>query len=220
MARRGTSMCSGQPEEECEQRLSLLLVLIDWCWLSQHASWSYIRQNSGLPLPRTRTNVRRAFDQIASLANFFSIRGTISIGCSGTLFVACTGHDFQAFGLLDTAYRHTYTVPGRVKALIPKDTAFAEEGKTLVGGTDSGMAIVYDAESGKAIQNLEYPRGGLVQPVAVWCSCQTASYTLLMFSRHRLTRGKTQVLLLSPVRPSTVLPMFWYSKDTTKSRPI
>lgn len=101
------------------------------------------------------------------LTRSFLIRGTISIGCSGTLFVACTGHDFQAFGLLDTAYRHTYTVPGRVKALIPKDTAFAEEGKTLVGGTDSGMAIVYDAESGKAIQNLEYPRGGLVQPVAV-----------------------------------------------------
>lgn len=91
----------------------------------------------------------------------------MSLNASGTLFVACTGHDFQAFGLHDTAYRHTYMVPERAKALIPKDSAFAEEGKALIGGTDCGMVIVYDAQSGKALQTLDYPRGGLVQSVAV-----------------------------------------------------
>lgn len=100
--------------------------------------------------------------------------------------MACTGQDFQAYRLQDTAYRQTYIGPERLKAPFSKDTAFAEGGTTLVGGTDSGMAIIYDAQSGKAIQMLEYPRGGLVQPVAVRSSCHTASFTILTFSRCRL----------------------------------
>lgn len=51
--------------------------------------------------------------------------------------------------------------------LFPKVTTFAEDSVTLIGGTDSGHAIAFDVGNGTQIQQLEYPKGGLVQPVAV-----------------------------------------------------
>ena len=48
-----------------------------------------------------------------------------------------------------------------------KHAVFVEDGGLLVGGTDRGCAVVYETSSGNAVQTLEYPRGGLVQFVAV-----------------------------------------------------
>ena len=100
--------------------------------------------------------------------------------------MAGTGQDFQAHRLHDAAYRQTYTGPGRLIAPISKDIVLSEEGTTLVGGTDSGMAIVYNTQSGKVIQTLEYPRGGLVQSVAVRFTCYIASFIFLTLSQSRV----------------------------------
>ncbi|KAJ3781479.1 hypothetical protein GGU10DRAFT_379501 [Lentinula aff. detonsa] len=122
--------------------------------------------------------------------------GTVIIGRSESLFVAGTGQDFQAYRLQDIVYRQTYAGPGRLIAPISKDIVFAEEETILVGGTDSGMAIVYDTQSGKVIQTLQYPRGGLVQSVAS-CTLKNTCFIaiagsildhpsdILIFKKHR-----------------------------------
>ncbi|KAJ3738828.1 hypothetical protein DFH05DRAFT_1530984 [Lentinula detonsa] len=122
--------------------------------------------------------------------------GTVIIGRSESLFVAGTGQDFQAYRLQDIVYRQTYTGPGRLIAPISKDIVFAEEETILVGGTDSGMAIVYNTQSGKVIQTLQYPRGGLVQSVAS-CTLKNTCFiaiagsildhpsNILIFKKHR-----------------------------------
>ncbi|KAE9382409.1 hypothetical protein BT96DRAFT_1010699, partial [Gymnopus androsaceus JB14] len=135
--------------------------------------------------------------------------GTVIIGHSESLFVAGTGQDFQAYRLQDTVYRQTYTGPGRLIAPISKDIVFAEEETTLVGGTDSGMAIVYDTQSGKVIQTLLYPRGGLVQSVASR-SLENACFVavagsildypsdILIFKKHRKTPATIAGLINYP----------------------
>ena len=38
-----------------------------------------------------------------------------------------------------------------------KHAVFTEDGRLLVGGTDRGCAMVYDAGHGNLVQTLEYP---------------------------------------------------------------
>lgn len=45
--------------------------------------------------------------------------------------------------------------------------ALGEGGEVLLAGTDKGCALLYDVVDGKVLQSLEYPKGGLVQQVAV-----------------------------------------------------
>ena len=53
--------------------------------------------------------------------------------------------------------------------LYPKQLAFVDGGKGLVAGTDNGHALVYSLDESKIKQKLNYPKGGLVQTVAVGC---------------------------------------------------
>ncbi|KAJ3900217.1 hypothetical protein F5879DRAFT_925616 [Lentinula edodes] len=93
------------------------------------------------------------------------LRGTVCMDDSSKYFVACTGKAFEMFRLDTIEYVRSFMgVPPVV--LFPKVAMFAEDGITLIGGTDSGHAIAFDVGDGTQIQQLEYPKGGLVQPVA------------------------------------------------------
>ncbi|KAJ3834736.1 WD40-repeat-containing domain protein [Lentinula raphanica] len=91
--------------------------------------------------------------------------GTICMDESSKYFVACTGKAFEMFRLDTIEYVRRFD-SGPPVVLFPKVSTFAENGNILVGGTDSGRAIVFDVSSGAQIQQLDYPKGGLVQPVA------------------------------------------------------
>jgi hypothetical protein len=85
---------------------------------------------------------------------------------SGKRFVAWTGEDFKMFRLEDNEHIQTY-VGEKPKVFVVRDAAFSEDGLVFVGGTDNGVATVFNVKSGAIVQTLEYPGGGLVQPVAV-----------------------------------------------------
>ncbi|KAE9383058.1 WD40 repeat-like protein, partial [Gymnopus androsaceus JB14] len=94
------------------------------------------------------------------------VMGSVSIDRSSAHFVAHTGRDFQLFELSSLNHIRTYRGPSPV-VLFPKQVAFAENDAKIVGGTDKGKAVVYDSQLGTVVQILEYPKGGLVQPVSV-----------------------------------------------------
>ncbi|KAL0562762.1 hypothetical protein V5O48_019317, partial [Marasmius crinis-equi] len=80
-----------------------------------------------------------------------------------------TGSDLRIYQL--PAFSHLRTmksIPPIVR--FPKQVAFTSEGDLIVAGTDAGRAVVYETKSGKAVQSLSYPRGGLVQSVAMGTS--------------------------------------------------
>ncbi|KAJ3769378.1 WD40-repeat-containing domain protein [Lentinula raphanica] len=96
--------------------------------------------------------------------------GTVCTDESSNFFVACTGQDFQMFRLDTIEHVKTFSGPEPV-IRFPKVATFAEDGAILVGGTDSGHAVIFDVTNGSQIQELNYPKGGLVQPVAA-CTSQ------------------------------------------------
>ncbi|KAJ3968600.1 WD40-repeat-containing domain protein, partial [Lentinula raphanica] len=95
--------------------------------------------------------------------------GTVCTDDSSTFFVAFTGQDFQMLRLENLEYVKCFSGPDPV-IRFPKVAAFAEDGIALVGGTDSGYAVVFNITSGNEVQRLSYPKGGLVQPVAACTS--------------------------------------------------
>lgn len=70
------------------------------------------------------------------------------------------------FRLEDNEHIQTY-VSEKPRVFVVRDAAFSEDGLVFVGGTDNGVATVFNVKSGAIVQTLEYPGGGLVQPVAV-----------------------------------------------------
>ena len=51
--------------------------------------------------------------------------------------------------------------------MFPKHVAFIEKGSRVVTGTDTSKAVVYETQTGKVVQTLQYPENALVQPVSV-----------------------------------------------------
>lgn len=54
--------------------------------------------------------------------------------------------------------------------LVPKQIVHIENGTKVVAGSDHGCAIIYNIQTGKDIQRLDYARGGLVQAITVSCA--------------------------------------------------
>jgi hypothetical protein len=92
--------------------------------------------------------------------------------------VVCTGKNFQAFSLSDLKHEKTLECISPPLVVYPRQLAFIEGGSRVVGGTDSGCAIVYDLNKGTIVERLIYPKGGLVQIVEV--------STHSLFPRHPL----------------------------------
>ncbi|KAJ3759354.1 WD40-repeat-containing domain protein, partial [Lentinula raphanica] len=92
------------------------------------------------------------------------VMGSVCVDPDTDSFVAWTGNNFNLFNLNDLA--HVRTFEGKPPTvLFPKRAVFVEHGNKLVGGTDRGYALLYDRATGKKVQVLDYPRGGLVQQV-------------------------------------------------------
>jgi WD40 repeat protein len=50
---------------------------------------------------------------------------------------------------------------------VPKQVAFGEEGKVVIGGSDNGLVYIFDRKTGQIIQTLHHADAGLVQTIAV-----------------------------------------------------
>ncbi|KAJ3855432.1 WD40-repeat-containing domain protein [Lentinula lateritia] len=96
--------------------------------------------------------------------------GTVCLDEQGKFFAVCTGQNFELFRL-ENIENHMILRGDAPIVRYPKVATFAEDGKVLVGGTDNGRALVFDVMSGSRVQELAYPKGGLVQPVAA-CTCK------------------------------------------------
>ncbi|KAJ3766720.1 hypothetical protein FB446DRAFT_793851 [Lentinula raphanica] len=80
--------------------------------------------------------------------------GSVALNRTSDKFVAYTGKNFQLYRLANFARKLG-------------DVEDIQCGNT-VGGTDRGCALVYDVESERIIQTLQYPGGNLVQPVSTF----------------------------------------------------
>lgn len=50
---------------------------------------------------------------------------------------------------------------------VPKQVAFGEEGKVVVGGSDNGLAYIFDRKTGQVLETLHHADAGLVQTITV-----------------------------------------------------
>ncbi|KAF9025508.1 hypothetical protein BDZ89DRAFT_921436, partial [Hymenopellis radicata] len=105
------------------------------------------------------------------------VMASVAVNESSDAFVSMNGQDFELYrrdSLCHTSLLCTLPCdPPLVR--YPKQVAFVEGSKLVVGGTDRGKANVYDTASKQLVGTLDYPLGGLVQPVAT-CSTEELSY--------------------------------------------
>ncbi|KAG1750309.1 WD40-repeat-containing domain protein [Suillus occidentalis] len=50
---------------------------------------------------------------------------------------------------------------------VPKQVAFGEEGKVVVGGSDNGLVYIFDRKTGQILETLHHADTGLVQTISV-----------------------------------------------------
>lgn len=78
-------------------------------------------------------------------------------------------HDgFNLHDLEDAGYVRTFFagVPSRQ---LPRQVAFAEKGKVVVGGSDQGVVYVFDRCTGAVVDRLNHARTGWIGTVTVEC---------------------------------------------------
>ena len=54
-----------------------------------------------------------------------------------------------------------------IHRIVPKESMFAEKDQVVVGGSNHGKMYVWNRYSGKTLQEMNHPDGGLVQAVTV-----------------------------------------------------
>ncbi|KAG1743613.1 uncharacterized protein EDB91DRAFT_1050978, partial [Suillus paluster] len=59
---------------------------------------------------------------------------------------------------------------------VPKQVAFGEEGKVVVGGSDHGLVYIFDRKTGQILETLHHADTGLVQTISIsiktsWKEC-------------------------------------------------
>ncbi|KAJ3746903.1 WD40-repeat-containing domain protein [Lentinula raphanica] len=93
--------------------------------------------------------------------------GSVALNRTSDKFVAYTRKNFQLYRLGNLEMLKTFNAETPV-VFYPKQVVFGESESIVVGGTDRGCALVYDVESERIIQTLQYPGGNLVQPVSTF----------------------------------------------------
>ncbi|KAI5887352.1 WD40 repeat-like protein [Schizophyllum commune H4-8] len=78
------------------------------------------------------------------------------------------------------------SIPCANSILYPMHLAFGEGSEVLLAGTDNGHAVLYDVNNPSTVQVLDYPKGGLVQPVA---TCTTAEGHILAFAGSSILKA-------------------------------
>ena len=85
---------------------------------------------------------------------------------------------------------------------VPKQVAFGEEGKVVVGGSDNGCIYVFDRRTGELIKTLRHLGTALVQTIAVSLILRhCAKHTIINYVVCRCATSTESVLL--PVQPWT-----------------
>jgi hypothetical protein len=73
---------------------------------------------------------------------------------------------FNVHRLDDGAYIRTLHTDVETKSL-PRQVAFAEETRVVVGGSCNGVVYVFDRKTGTRLEILRHAKGGLIQTIAV-----------------------------------------------------
>jgi outer membrane protein assembly factor BamB len=73
---------------------------------------------------------------------------------------------FDLYQLDNGAYIRTFPT-GTPAKLLPKQVAFGEDAKVVIGGSDHGAVYVFDRKTGKPLQVLHHADKGLVQTITV-----------------------------------------------------
>ncbi|THU76003.1 hypothetical protein K435DRAFT_658133 [Dendrothele bispora CBS 962.96] len=129
------------------------------------------------------------------------IMGNVSVDQLKDCFIAWTGRDFDIFTLSNL--RHRLTLDGGVPVVsFAKQIVFADDGRFAVGGTDRGCAVLYDTQSGSVVQNFNYPKGGLVQPVT-YCPAPEADLIAIAGSADHQAN---EILVFYKTRSATAAP--------------
>lgn len=82
---------------------------------------------------------------------------------------------FNLHKLDDGKYVRNYSTGAPIKN-VPKQVAFAENAKVIVGGSDHGSVYVFERESGNTLQVLRHSENTFVQTVTVSLTvCETDS---------------------------------------------
>ena len=85
---------------------------------------------------------------------------------------------------------------------VPKQVAFGEEGKVVIGGSDNGCIYVFNRHTGKLIETLCHSGTALVQTIAVSLILHhCAKHTIITYVVYRCAMSTESVLL--PVQPWT-----------------
>lgn len=75
---------------------------------------------------------------------------------------------FDLHQLDNATYIRTFPTGNPIKVL-PKQVAFGEDSRVIIGGSDHGAVYVFDRKTGKPLQVLHHAGNGLVQTIAVRC---------------------------------------------------
>ncbi|KAF8589291.1 hypothetical protein K439DRAFT_1612878 [Ramaria rubella] len=75
-----------------------------------------------------------------------------------------TTEGFNLYWLGNGAYIHTFNT-GKPRQNVPKQVTFGEDGKAIVGGSDHGVAYIFDQVKGTNLDVLQHAKKGLVQAI-------------------------------------------------------
>jgi hypothetical protein len=94
--------------------------------------------------------------------------GNVAISTRRNQFVVDNARNGFDLHQLDNG-AHIRTFPtGTPNKLLPKQVAFGEDAKVVVGGSDHGAIYVFDRKTGKPVQVLHHADDGLVQTITVY----------------------------------------------------
>ncbi|KAG2358556.1 hypothetical protein BDR07DRAFT_1379317 [Suillus spraguei] len=78
----------------------------------------------------------------------------------------------------------------RLEGDVPKQVAFGEEGKVVVGGSDHGLVYIFDRKTGETLETLHHADTGLVQTIS---ACDLNGRCTIASTSPVLGRGKTTI---------------------------
>lgn len=74
---------------------------------------------------------------------------------------------FSLFEITNGEIVRRYSQKVMPQRRMPKESVFADNGDTVVGGSNHGHIYVWDRRTGALVQQIKHPDGGMVQAVAV-----------------------------------------------------
>ncbi|KAI5836648.1 uncharacterized protein SCHCODRAFT_0238891 [Schizophyllum commune H4-8] len=135
-----------------------------------HATRDQIRRLFVVDLPPPFCPKTVKFDASSRTIVAFSATGgtmaSVAVDPTKSIFAAHTGSTIEINLLKKQKHIKSIDI-GAPDIYYPMYMAFGEGGDILVSGTDKGRALLHNVVDGSLVQTLFYPKGGLVQQVAI-----------------------------------------------------